>query len=445
MEVFNTLMMIFIMLIIVNIILTFSLWRSTDSKNFGVLVLHWIFLLIAFSIQREVAQKEPVIRCLIVLWPNFILHYTLLWVFASMVNIPFPFKKCILIPISIAPVILILHFLKAEPHIIYLPLVIGHSSMYFYCSYKAFRYHRSAMTFSLKAIGILFIIYGFHLYTYPFFSANLERLALGFAIAIAILMAISILFPAAITEMMTQENVRLKAEMEFKAKLTQSAKMAALGEMAGGVAHEMNNPLTILSLTLDRAKQSLRKNDLENLFNMIDKSRSTVDRMSKIVRGLLTFSREDSGTEFKEVCAQKIVQETLILCSERMKKHDIKLIVSMPEEEVFFVGNSVQISQVLLNLLNNSHDAIENLNDRWIKLEVRNLKKFVEFSVTDSGLGIDKETKDKMFQPFFTTKEVGKGTGLGLSIARGIIENHQGTLKIDSASINTRIYFCIPK
>ncbi len=433
------------MLIIVNIILVFSLWRSTESKNFGVLFLHWVVLLIAFSLQRAVAQEAPHIRTLVVILPNFVLHYALLWVFASMANFSLPLKKCIFIPLAAAPATLLLYYLGAKPHIVYLPLVVGHSSLYFYSAYQAFRYRRKEMTFSLKAIGTLFIIYGFHLYTYAFFSANLERLALGFAIAIGILMAISILFPSAITEKMTQENARLKAEMDFKAKLTQSAKMAALGEMAGGVAHEMNNPLTILSLTLDRAKSTLDRNETENLLPLIEKSRATVERMTKIVKGLLTFSREDASAELNKIVAQDLVQETLILCSERMKKHDIKLEIEAPEYPVTFIGNQIQISQVLLNLLNNSHDAIENLEDRWIKIEIKDLKNLVEFSVTDSGNGIGKETRDKMFQPFFTTKEVGQGTGLGLSIARGIIDRHMGIIKVDPTSPNTRIFFSIPK
>jgi len=433
------------MLIIVNIVLTFLLWRSTRSKNFGVIFLHWCFLLLGFYLQRTLVGYPSHIRTLIIVMPNFFAHYTLLWVFSSIAKFQLPLKKCLLVPLLIIPSTLILYIVQVKQEYISLPLVIGHSSLYFYCAYQSFRWHKNQMTFSLKAIGVLLAIYGFHLYTYAFFSTNLERFALGFAVAIAILMAIAILFPAAIIEQMIRENEYLRAEVEFKARLTQSAKMAALGEMAGGVAHEINNPLTILSLTLDKAQTTLEKKDYETLALSLEKSHVTVERMSKIVKGLLVFSRENSNEEFNQVIVQKLIEETLSLCSEKMKNHDIELFVSVPVNTVSFIGNELQISQVLLNLLNNSHDAIIDMNEKWIKLEVQDLGSLIEFSVTDSGQGIHTEKLEKIFQPFYTTKEVGKGTGLGLSISRGIIEGHRGKLMVDTISKNTKFFFILPK
>ncbi|MBY0315470.1 MAG: GHKL domain-containing protein [Bdellovibrionales bacterium] len=106
---------------------------------------------------------------------------------------------------------------------------------------------------------------------------------------------------------------------------------------------------------------------------------------------------------------------------------------------------SVEISQVFLNLLDNAFDAIHQLEEKWVRVELRDLDESIEMSFTDSGWGIPECLKDKIMQPFFTTKEVGKGTGLGLSIAHGIIEAHQGQLFLDSTSTHTRFAVRLPK
>ena len=103
------------------------------------------------------------------------------------------------------------------------------------------------------------------------------------------------------------------------------------------------------------------------------------------------------------------------------------------------------MSQVLLNLLFNARDAVRDLKDKWVRLEVMNLSDFVEFSVTDSGTGISNAVRERIMQPFFTTKDVGQGTGLGLSISRGIVEAHGGRLYYDEKSQHTRFVFVIPK
>ena len=125
--------------------------------------------------------------------------------------------------------------------------------------------------------------------------------------------------------------------------------------------------------------------------------------------------------------------------------HDIELIVQQVHASVYIECRSVQMVQILVNLINNSHDAIENLEDRWIRLEAVDYGEFIELAVVDSGPGIPFEIQQKVMQPFFTTKEVGKGTGLGLSIARGIAQSHKGTLSIDNNCPNTRIVMTLPK
>lgn len=148
----------------------------------------------------------------------------------------------------------------------------------------------------------------------------------------------------------------------------------------------------------------------------------------------------------QESSVNAIIEETLSLCREKFYNHGIQITVNIELELTYMVEcRSVEISQVFLNLLNNSHDAILDLNEKWIKIDVKDSGEYVEVSITDSGSGIPKEIQDKMMQPFFTTKEVGKGTGLGLSISRGIIDSHQGKMYIDPNNKNTCFIIKLPK
>lgn len=445
MEVFNSLMMIFILLIILNIFLTFSLWRSSRSKYFNVLFFHWCSLLISFILQMLMAEQPIIIRGSVIAFPTLISHYLLIWVFTTVLNITFKFKIFLALMILAFPVLAVLQTFEVSEKWYFLPGVIVHSSMYFYASYIAFKHHRSQMSFSLKAIAVLFIVYGLHLFTYPIFSMDLRLLAVGFAVAIAIIMGIAILYPAAIIEMLTLENTHLKTEMELKEKVLYSSKMAALGEMAGGVAHEINNPLQALNLSLWKAKKLIQDNEKEQLTSIIEKMQSVVERMGSIVKSLLQFSREDRPDHFQAVSIKDITDHALMLCNEKLKIHGIDLQVSPFDNTISVAAEKTLICQVLLNLINNSFDAILPLEEKWIRLEVKDLGEEVEISVTDSGQILDKSIKEKMFEPFFSTKEVGQGSGIGLSISKGLVEAHRGKLKLDPDSAHTRIYFQLPK
>ncbi|MBI3556955.1 MAG: GHKL domain-containing protein [Deltaproteobacteria bacterium] len=105
----------------------------------------------------------------------------------------------------------------------------------------------------------------------------------------------------------------------------------------------------------------------------------------------------------------------------------------------------IQILTIIMNLVNNARDALEDQPEKWVRLHVTEENDFVEISVTDSGKGISRNIQEKIFQPFFTTKELGKGTGLGLSIAKGIVESHRGALYYDSFCANTRFIVRLPK
>jgi C4-dicarboxylate-specific signal transduction histidine kinase len=165
----------------------------------------------------------------------------------------------------------------------------------------------------------------------------------------------------------------------------------------------------------------------ESLLTGLEKIEETTRRISKIIIGLRTFSRDSSNDPMVKSSLSSVIQDTLDLCHQRLINQNVVFSIHN-NEDVHLLCRSVQVSQVLMNLLGNALDAIESLPTKWINLDVQKIGQKVFISVTDNGTIIAAETVDRMFMPFFTTKVVGKGTGLGLSISKGIIESHGGDL-----------------
>ena len=227
-----------------------------------------------------------------------------------------------------------------------------------------------------------------------------------------------------------------KLDEQIKSSL-QSAKLSSLGQMAGGIAHEINNPLTIIMATASRMRRLKTTDENEKLLNdSIDKINSTVERIAKIIKGLRNFSRDSYNDPTLPTSLKKMIDETLVLCAEAFRHNSIEITV-LPFEDIIIEAREVQIEQVFLNLLNNAYDAIIDCPEKWIKIKVVVEKTQVKIFFIDSGARIKQSVAEMMLEPFFTTKEIGKGTGLGLSISKGIVEAHNGQLYYDKYYANT--------
>jgi C4-dicarboxylate-specific signal transduction histidine kinase len=238
-----------------------------------------------------------------------------------------------------------------------------------------------------------------------------------------------------------------KALVDAQAKLLSSAKMSALGEMAGGMAHEINSPLSAIQMRADQMLNLLQKDGLKSIepfIVCIEAIVKTVDRISHIIKGLRSFARDHENDPQEVVAVSEIIDGTLDFCRERIREQRINLSV----EATVAVEISCRrgdISQVLLNLLNNSYDAVKDLSEKWIRIETLDCGTEVEIHITDSGSGIPQATLDRLMQPFFTTKAIGKGTGLGLSFSKGIAESHGGRLFVKVDCPNTKFVLRLPK
>lgn len=240
----------------------------------------------------------------------------------------------------------------------------------------------------------------------------------------------------------------LRKQKADESLLLQSSKMVSLGEMAGGIAHELNNPLAILSgraFMLKRRTQAAGI-DTSAYQKDIDSIQETVQRMAKIIKGLLAFARKSDQDPMQLVTVEQVFEETLAFCETRARHQGVKVTLSIPPElvNIKIFCRPGQIEQILVNLIQNSLDAIQSDAEPWIKLSVEQNESLVLMRVTDSGKGIPNGILDKIMEPFFTTKERGRGTGLGLSIAKGLAAAHEGWLAVDQRAANTTIVLALP-
>lgn len=243
-----------------------------------------------------------------------------------------------------------------------------------------------------------------------------------------------------------QVHSRTAQLTETQAMLVQSGKLSALGEMAGGIAHEVNNPLAVIVLKCGHLAKVLETEpvNFEMAKKLVQGIESTTIRIAKIVKGLKMFSRNTEVDPYQKTLLKSVIDDTLSLCGEKFRSHGIDLRIDCDLSDLFLECRPTEISQVLLNLLNNAFDEVADRPSSWIALHAFRREHLLEIQVTDSGLGIPPQVAQKIFQPFFTTKEIGKGTGLGLSISKGIIEAHGGTISIDSGCANTRFVIRLP-
>jgi C4-dicarboxylate-specific signal transduction histidine kinase len=254
------------------------------------------------------------------------------------------------------------------------------------------------------------------------------------------------LLSAQLSAVVARQRAQLEARRHL-ASLANASKMATLGEIAAGVAHEINNPLHTLTLTSHLLQRLANAGQLsaDGIQPHLDKVETCVQRMATIVSELKEFSRDSSHDDYKPVPLTRVINETLDLCHSRLLSKDVEVKVSEVPDGWEAECRPSQISQVLLNLLNNAFDAVREHKSRWIKLEVLEKGPIFEISVTDSGPGIPNDVARRIMDPFFTTKPPGKGTGLGLSISSNIMTDHGGSLTLDSRSPNTRFVMTLPK
>ncbi|MBW1779862.1 MAG: hypothetical protein JRL30_03900 [Deltaproteobacteria bacterium] len=247
-----------------------------------------------------------------------------------------------------------------------------------------------------------------------------------------------------ISERKHTERTLTEAYKELKmtqAQLVQSSKLASIGELASGIAHELNQPLMVIRANTQLALRGFQGERLseERLIEYLEPVERNTKRMMDIIDHLRTFSRQ-SEKEFLLIDINQVIGESFTMVGEQLRVHDIEVKKDLTDELPAIKGDFNQLEQVFLNLITNSRDAIEQGRAMGKKghpglIEIvsrlsESQKSYVEVLVRDNGPGIPRQYMGKIFDPFFTTKDVGKGTGLGLSISYGIIKDHHGEIDV---------------
>jgi PAS domain S-box-containing protein len=243
-----------------------------------------------------------------------------------------------------------------------------------------------------------------------------------------------------------QKRIQQTVE-EHRTRLRQASKMSILGEMAASIAHEINNPLNIISGSAEQLQtlvdnSPIRTDIVKHLSDVIMRH---VFRVKQIITGLRNYSRDGSQDPFCPVPLQSIIDDTIALSRQNLVSCDIALSVNGLPDDLLLECRPTQIMQVLVNLMSNSIHAIEGLAERWIEISTANWQDGVEIAVIDSGHGISPEITPQLFKPMTASKEPGAGTGLGLSISRRIIESHNGTLEYQTRDGRTCFVIRMPK
>ncbi len=234
---------------------------------------------------------------------------------------------------------------------------------------------------------------------------------------------------------------------EQQTLLVASSRLSAIGELAGSIAHEINNPLGIVKGYSEQLLKLIKREplDLDRMSYAGQKISDTIDRMSQIILSLRRLSYEADGEPMENIDLVQVVDDTLAICRQSIQQLGIELIFERPLGPMRTLGRPLQIGQVLLNLIQNARDAVEVLDKKWIRIAIKRRDARLELIVEDSGHGLKPDVLARIGQPFFTTKPFGKGTGLGISISKKIMAAHGGSIDVDAQHPHTRFVVVMPQ
>ncbi len=337
-----------------------------------------------------------------------------------------------------------------------------------------FKKRRTAFIyFGLNILFFIFIIY-YHSNYQPLWESDIHSFAADGYLGVLIIMTVVYLtalffrnvgddLENKLVEKNRYLNDLIEKTQSMQEQMINSEKMASLGQLTAGIAHEINNPINFVSSNISPLKTDLHElkelskkykslhdaENIEEILKEIDEYRNDIDpdflyneietltngieegaeRTKKIVLGLRSFSRIDED-EFKKVDIHEGIESTLMLLRNKIKNRiEVhKSYGKLPQVECM----PGKLNQVFMNIINNASEAIPDKGDIFITTSVNNKRDIITISIKDNGTGMKEKVKRRIFEPFFTTKEIGKGTGLGLAISFGIIEKHSGNIIIES-------------
>lgn len=301
------------------------------------------------------------------------------------------------------------------------------------------RAKKNELTLIHYILQINIFIIALHNLDYPFLRQHIHYSKLASSVSLLTSVLMAIILPAVVIY-----NLKIRRQKELEEILINQSKLSTLGEMTAGIAHEINNPLGVIINRVALIKMQMKKQNStpEDIIKGLNQVESTAKRITEIISSLKKFSRTEKEENFKEVNLRMIIEETLTYCRDRFRLANIDLRITA-DNDFMISCRPVQISQVLLNLLNNSFDAVKGTSNPWVEIKTLAVNNSVRMIVKDSGPGIPLEIRKNIMTLFFTTKEL-EGTGLGLPLSRTMIEEHGGSLYYDESESNTTFVVEVP-
>lgn len=291
-----------------------------------------------------------------------------------------------------------------------------------------------------------------------FFKANPYHAMIGSSIAMFCSALMGFVCRHRVLKSAIQKLQQMSLHYEMGDQRLQQARLETLGQLTAGIFHEINNPITSIDGYAYQIEEEIRSPSTGNLVQTVQRAneriRYNVARVREMIRTLKNFSRSSSShAKPDNVLLKQLIEDSVLLVKPLIKAKGIELNCRMPNEESEVEGHFVQLSQVLVNYLTNSIDAVArgNLKARKIVIGFEDFGAQIELYVEDSGLGVPDPIKERIFEAFFTTKDVGQGTGLGLSICHEIARNHHARIGFKNLKdglgrvTGSRFYLNLPK
>ena len=242
------------------------------------------------------------------------------------------------------------------------------------------------------------------------------------------------------------EKIEVESELLSKERaLAEASRMASLGRFVGGVAHEINNPLAIIASKVSLIKLKMQKEAselgfLESDLNVIN---DTVNRIAGVIDSLKSFTHDSLPIAKSKENLSQIIRNTMEMCAEKFRVNEVELRTNL-DPDIEFYCNKLHISEILMNLINNSFEAILQEDVKWIELKTIAEDQLIKISVTDCGRGIDESILGEIMNPYFTTKDANSSSGLGLTISNNILKRYNGQILLNCDSEHTQFIVELP-
>lgn len=442
--------------LVINIVISLIQWSVHKNQFQRNVFLYWMSCVIAIAANAFFSDM-PVVIVYIAGLASFLSNYIMSLFLVQSMGLEFNTKKILLVFLVSFLCSYLTYQMNFHFYVYSLIGLIGADVPVAFAVYKVIKEKkRRSLSLVQKMYFVACILMALHYLDWPWFRLRPELFFWGVVVAFILFQFLTILMPMMANESFLREkashlqdeiNEKVKELTVSKEKLWESQKMASIGRMAGGVAHEINTPLQIIDISADLLKEQAMKEKgalAEAVINGTNKIQSVIERISKITNTLRRVSREESMNNKKNEDFNDIIQNAIDLMADHIRKKQIDVKVKLLNSPAIILCNRAEILQIILNLISNAVDAIENLETKNIKITLTDQVKRFELAIEDSGI-IKQEIADQIMEPFFTTKPVGKGVGLGLSLSKSIVENHDGELFLDKSSSYTRFVLSLLK